>query len=647
MFQLRHFISQIHPRFGSLRTRRDRRLNAIKPSASNRLWYAQQLDHHILTRLRTAGIDVAHALRNHWPPPPAADHRARDAETPEDPRPLQVTSAVDRARHAFPNVGGFAIDLATKVVAKNLSTVDDRLSASIASSLPGIDIRQNLRVTGPILNEMDRVQRENVELITSIPDQYFDELEDTIAESWNAGERWEELAPRIREVAEMTENRSAFIARDQTSKMNCHFNRVRQTSLGIKKGEWETAGDGDVRESHAAMEGVEYEWDDPPLVDGEPLLPGEDFNCLPGDSEIPFAYGVEKAYRRWYSGELTTLVTDSGKTLRATPNHPVLTLRGWQPIGSIHEGDYVIEVAEKVLDPLEKHEHQRVPLIAEIFAAAEKAGIGETFDLRAADFHGDGSDGDVDIVFTARPLFFGLAGVPSSTTHQSSMSSDGVGEFSLSEPAQAGLGQRLLFDLFLAARSSANSIVRSLRESLALGWRRVLHPLKHAFAATPDGYTRIQEDTAHAGARDSKFSRYREFADARGVVRHDFRLVNAESIGRWMTGTVRFGGADSDLTEAPGNVVFAEPDGGSDLPIRLPSAQKASRVLKASTIDGWEGHVYNLQTESGWYVTNGILTHNCRCTGAPKLDLDDEPEDLDEPDEEESDEEDEVEDEED
>lgn len=164
------------------------------------------------------------------------------------------------------------------MVAKNLSTVDDRLSTSIENSL-GIDIRQNLMASGPILNEMDRAQRENVELITSIPDEYFDKLEDTISESWNAGERWEELAPRLGEVAEMTENRAAFIARDQTSKQNCHFNRVRQTSLGIKRGEWETAGDGDVRESHAAMEGVEYEWDDPPLVDGEPLLPGEDYSC--------------------------------------------------------------------------------------------------------------------------------------------------------------------------------------------------------------------------------------------------------------------------------------------------------------------------------------------------------------------------------
>jgi SPP1 gp7 family putative phage head morphogenesis protein len=281
MYALRHLIAQVHPRFGSLRARRNRRLNAIKPSAANRIWYGQQLDHHIVTRLRTAGVDVADSIRNHWPPPPAADARVHDAQTPpEKPRPYQVTAAVDRARHAFPPVGGFAIDLATKVVQRNQAAVDDRLSASIEQST-GVDIRQTLMLNGPVLDEMHRAQRDNVELITSIPDQYFDRLEDTIADSWLAGERWEQLGERLGDIAEMTQNRAALIARDQTSRMNGAFNRVRQTSLGIDRYEWQTAGDGDVRPAHADLEGTIQRWDDPPTdEDGDTGPPGEiSINC--------------------------------------------------------------------------------------------------------------------------------------------------------------------------------------------------------------------------------------------------------------------------------------------------------------------------------------------------------------------------------
>jgi hypothetical protein len=28
----------------------------------------------------------------------------------------------------------------------------------------------------------------------------------------------------------------------------------------------------------------------------------------------------------------------------------------------------------------------------------------------------------------------------------------------------------------------------------------------------------------------------------------------------------------------------------------------------------WSGHVYNLETVAGWYVANGLIVHNCRCT---------------------------------
>jgi hypothetical protein len=31
----------------------------------------------------------------------------------------------------------------------------------------------------------------------------------------------------------------------------------------------------------------------------------------------------------------------------------------------------------------------------------------------------------------------------------------------------------------------------------------------------------------------------------------------------------------------------------------------------------WMGHVYNLETEGGWYLASSIITHNCRCDVLP------------------------------
>jgi len=65
----------------------------------------------------------------------------------------------------------------------------------------------------------------------------------------------------------------------------------------------------------------------------------------------------------------------------------------------------------------------------------------------------------------------------------------------------------------------------------------------------------------------------------------------------------------------------AQPTGPEVIPSRDDIARSAGnvvvdRVVKASVV-GFAGHVYNLQTTEGWYVSNGIITHNCRCTVLP------------------------------
>ena len=264
VIKLHHFVAQ-HPHGGRLRKRRDRRLNAIKPALKNRVWYARALQMHLITRLRTAGVDVLESLRPHWP-------RVTDDE------PSDIKTKVREARAKFHDVGTFATGVSTAFVRKNLDTTDERLSNSIKASL-GVDVRQTLMEHGPILDEMRRVQRENVELITSIPEQYFDDLEDRLSKGWNAGDRWESMVDDVAEIGDVAENRAAFIARDQTNKANGAFSRVRQTGLGITRNEWQTAGDDLVRPSHAEMDGEIYDLDDPPLVDGDPMFPGDDFNC--------------------------------------------------------------------------------------------------------------------------------------------------------------------------------------------------------------------------------------------------------------------------------------------------------------------------------------------------------------------------------
>ena len=163
----------------------------------------------------------------------------------------------------------------------NKDNVDARLTSEIQRTI-GVDVGHVLRGDGQLLQSMRSATETNIELIKSIPDQYFDRVTETITSGWTQGVRWESLVDQIQEDGGVTERRAKFIARDQTAKMNEMFNQERCKQVGIERGEWLCSLDERTRPNHAAMEGVVFDLNgDGPLVndDGEHCFPGDDYNC--------------------------------------------------------------------------------------------------------------------------------------------------------------------------------------------------------------------------------------------------------------------------------------------------------------------------------------------------------------------------------
>jgi SPP1 gp7 family putative phage head morphogenesis protein len=133
---------------------------------------------------------------------------------------------------------------------------------------------------------------ENVELIQSIPAQYLERVGEVVEANLAAGRRYTEVTREIQAIGGITERRAKFIARDQVAKMNSDFNRIRQQDVGIKKYQWQTSNDERVRDSHEALNGLTFSWDEPPAVGH----PGEDYlcRCVAApllDVDLPRAYG--------------------------------------------------------------------------------------------------------------------------------------------------------------------------------------------------------------------------------------------------------------------------------------------------------------------------------------------------------------------
>ena len=243
------------------------RLDPVAPSRATELLYLDRLS-PIVRDLRGVGETITSKLHKSF--------IGRDAYVFDagERRPPKAT--VDEARRAYGAVNG--APTATIVVNANANAVDATIAIRVHRAI-GVDVSAFLADRKDIAHEMAAARRANVELITSIPDRYFDLIEDAIDKHWAEGVRWETLADRIQEIGNVTARRAALIAQDQTSKMNAAFNAVRQPSLGIRRYEWSTAHDERVRPTHRLMDGTVNYWGAPPLVGGEHLHPGEDVRC--------------------------------------------------------------------------------------------------------------------------------------------------------------------------------------------------------------------------------------------------------------------------------------------------------------------------------------------------------------------------------
>lgn len=155
---------------------------------------------------------------------------------------------------------------------------DIQNQAEVATNLKnqtGVDLAGYLRSSPNIAEKVETMTAANVQLIKSIHSQYLDKVQNAVTQALVSGTLNKDLSAQIKAIGQTTEKRAAFIARDQSSKLNAALTQARHEDLGITKYMWSTAGDERVRDSHAELDGQVFSYDKPPAVGN----PGHDFNC--------------------------------------------------------------------------------------------------------------------------------------------------------------------------------------------------------------------------------------------------------------------------------------------------------------------------------------------------------------------------------
>ena len=325
-------------------------------------------------------------------------------------------------------------------------------------------------------------------------------------------------------------------------------------------------------------------------------------NCFPAGTIVsgPRAIGSTS---RWYEGDLVEISFSSGAFLSVTPNHPILTPEGWVAAGELREGGDVICRRAAQGEQLPIHpDYDDTPSLIEDVA---KSFGGTLFmptvsvPVAAEDFHGDGIGSKVCVVRTNGLLW-----------------DSGYSSFAEPNSKQffGGRNTEPPFLTSLRALASFGPWLDSPSDGIVGGFSLGASLLRsHSSGSDEPGFTPrsrghfVREETAtNECAPDPERMAHRELV-----------FTGRESFENLLV-------ADGDLTrravpefdagfrEALSHRESIDVELASDCAYRLPAGISNDRILNTKVIS-FSGHVYNLQTKDGWYIANGIVTHNCEC----------------------------------
>lgn len=149
----------------------------------------------------------------------------------------------------------------------------------------------------------DRLKRDYADnlkpYIKKFSDETIQEIREAVRQNAETGYRFDSLIDRIQSRYDVSQSKATFIARQETSLFVSAARQARFGDVGITKYVWRTAGDSRVREDHRHLNGNEFEYAHPPVVDiatGRKANPGQDFQCrCVDDPVLPGVLG-EKQY---------------------------------------------------------------------------------------------------------------------------------------------------------------------------------------------------------------------------------------------------------------------------------------------------------------------------------------------------------------
>jgi hypothetical protein len=253
---------------------------------------------------------------------------------------------------------------------------------------------------------------------------------------------------------------------------------------------WDASNDTRLCPLCAPLDGVKFKEREKP-----PAPWPRHFSCVLGDAKVSAA-GFISAARAWYSGDIVTIRTRSGRNLSVTSQHPVMSVSGWVRAADVRAGMKLIcqraGVEAVVFDP---NLDNGPATAADVFAAFRASSEVRSMSVPASpvDFHGDGvfMESNVEVVTANRPL------VVERDCQQLANGTVVLGDAVIRLVPESALGD--LGAMFVALSSAANGVMSLAGKSAALIGRRLSHSEEHSLSSAAYGDARLSEPSYECG----------------------------------------------------------------------------------------------------------------------------------------------------
>lgn len=458
----------------------------------------------------------------------------------------------------------------------------------------------------------------NVGLIKNVPTDVVNELRSKYAQgvSFRGSDIENYLEKRLG-------NRAKLIIRTESSKLNSAVTEMRAKNLGIVAFIWSTSEDQRVRPSHKMMDGVLVFYSTRLSLDKMIGFAGEYPNCFPGNELVNPSYGIDKLYRRKYTGDLVNVVLENGTTITATPNHPFLSSMGWKAINSFNVGEQLLEVRHNnsKLVSTQYDDDKCKPTFENLFSAFSEFGVPtvKISGMSKGEFHGDGIvNEDIDIIDINGFLSNNIMPIVFQVFRELDfkMSGDTVSTSLLSTECP-------MTSLTMSVNPTPNGIMCGSSIFGIIFGRAFGHHKSISSTVISHLNTILCKNSSNNTStnfiQSSKFWTTHSF-----IVLLDY-LIRRQCVVDGITGCdIReFTWDEPTFTQFITNSIGMNVNNTTNFSETLPFVVKPLRIIK-KFVTYSSTHIYNLQSSHGYYtIKNNICQHNCRCVGLPVVTLED------------------------